>query len=133
VVLEPPAEQTGTVNGGFVVESIAGDVFQLGDVSYRILRVEPGRVRVENAQGAAPNIPFWLGEAPGRTDDLSSAVSRLWAGFERQCQAGSPEDAAAWAWRRSGGATAPGVPQLPRDRAFKTSTADRPRGRHERA
>ena len=77
VVLEPQAEQIGTVNEDFAVESLAGDVFQLGNASYRILRVEPGRVRVEDAHGAPPNIPFWLGEAPGRTDELSFGVSRL--------------------------------------------------------
>ena len=77
VLLEPQAHKIGTVNEDFAVESLAGDVFQLGNASYRILRIEPGRVRVEDAQGAAPNIPFWLGEAPGRTDELSAAVSRL--------------------------------------------------------
>jgi ATP-dependent helicase Lhr and Lhr-like helicase len=77
VVLEPQAANVGTVNEDFAVESIAGDVFQLGNSSYRILRVEPGRVRVEDAHGAAPSIPFWLGEAPGRSDELSYGVSRL--------------------------------------------------------
>jgi ATP-dependent Lhr-like helicase len=77
VVLEPQADKIGSVNEDFAIESIAGDVFQLGNTSYRILRVEPGKVRVEDAQGAAPNIPFWLGEAPGRSDELSAGVSRL--------------------------------------------------------
>ncbi|VTU37162.1 ATP-dependent DNA helicase RecQ [Variovorax sp. PBS-H4] len=77
VLLEPQAHQIGTVNEDFAVESLAGDVFQLGNTSYRILRIEAGRVRVEDAQGAAPNIPFWLGEAPGRSDELSFGVSRL--------------------------------------------------------
>ncbi len=77
VILEPDAQNIGTVNEDFAVESLAGDVFQLGNASYRILRVEPGRVRVEDAQGQPPNIPFWLGEAPGRTDELSQGVSRL--------------------------------------------------------
>jgi ATP-dependent Lhr-like helicase len=77
VVLEPQATMVGTVNEDFAVESIAGDIFQLGNMSYRILRVERGRVRVEDAQGAPPTIPFWLGEAPGRSDELSHAVSRL--------------------------------------------------------
>src|SRR5262249_50176765 len=54
-----------------------GDVFQLGNTAYRILRVERGVVRVEDAQGAPPSIPFWLGEAPGRSNELSAAVSRL--------------------------------------------------------
>ncbi|WP_355603616.1 DEAD/DEAH box helicase [Xanthomonas cannabis] len=77
VVLEPQAEKIGTVNEDFAVESLTGDVFQLGNASYRILRVDAGRVRVEDARGAPPNIPFWLGEAPGRSDELSAAVSRL--------------------------------------------------------
>ncbi|MGJ7521700.1 DEAD/DEAH box helicase [Variovorax sp. LT1P1] len=77
VMLEPQADKIGTVNEDFAVESLAGDVFQLGNTSYRILKIEAGRVRVEDAQGAAPNIPFWLGEAPGRTDELSFGVSRL--------------------------------------------------------
>jgi ATP-dependent Lhr-like helicase len=65
------------VNEDFAVESLQGDIFQLGNVSYRILRVEQGRVRVEDAQGQPPTIPFWLGEAPGRSDELSNGVSRL--------------------------------------------------------
>ncbi len=77
VVLEPDALAVGSVNEDFAVESLAGDVFQLGNTSYRILRVEPGRVRVEDARGAPPSIPFWLGEAPGRSDELSLGVSRL--------------------------------------------------------
>ena len=77
VVLEPENQVIGTVNEDFAVESLAGDVFQLGNAAYRIRRVERGTVRVEDAQGQPPNIPFWLGEAPGRTDELSQAVSRL--------------------------------------------------------
>jgi len=77
VILEPQALNIGTVNEDFAVESIAGDIFQLGNTSYRILRIETGRVRVEDAQGQPPNIPFWLGEAPGRSDELSFAVARL--------------------------------------------------------
>ncbi|MDM0020010.1 DEAD/DEAH box helicase [Variovorax saccharolyticus] len=82
VMLEPQAHKIGTVHEDFAVESLAGDIFQLGNASYRILRIEPGRVRVEDAHGAAPNIPFWLGEAPGRSDELSLGVSRLRAGIE---------------------------------------------------
>lgn len=77
VVMEPQALNIGTVHEDFAVESLAGDVFQLGNASYRILQVEPGRLRVEDAQGAPPSIPFWIGEAPGRTDELSIGVSRL--------------------------------------------------------
>src|ERR1700712_4685747 len=67
VLLEPQGLQIGTVNEDFAVESLAGDVFQLGNASYKILRVEGGRVRVEDAHGQPPNIPFWLGEAAGRS------------------------------------------------------------------
>jgi len=111
VVLEPQADKIGTVNEDFAVESIAGDVFQLGNTSYRILRVEPGKVRVEDAQGAAPNIPFWLGEAPGRSDELSFAVSRLRAEFEQRWHAGSSDAALAWA-RDSLGLDDPAALQL---------------------
>jgi ATP-dependent Lhr-like helicase len=77
VVLSPQEIIVGTVNEDFAVESLAGDVFQLGNTSYRILRVEAGRVRVEDAEGMPPSIPFWLGEAPARSDEVSFAVSRL--------------------------------------------------------
>ncbi|MCK6450530.1 MAG: DEAD/DEAH box helicase [Alphaproteobacteria bacterium] len=77
VLLEPENLLIGTVNEDFAVESLAGDIFQLGNHSYRILRVERGTVRVADAAGLTPNIPFWLGEAPGRTDELSASVSRL--------------------------------------------------------
>jgi len=77
VLLEPENQVIGSVNEDWAVESMAGDVFQLGNTAYRILRVERGTVRVEDAQGMMPNIPFWLGEAPGRTDELSQSVSRL--------------------------------------------------------
>ncbi len=96
VVLEPEALMVGTVNEDFAVESLAGDVFQLGNTSYRILRIEPGRVRVEDAKGAPPSIPFWLGEAPGRSDELSAGVSRLRTEVERRlaADAGRGRDAA---------------------------------------
>ncbi len=77
VVAEPEGITVGTVDEDFAVESMAGDVFLLGTTSWRIRRVEAGRVRVEDAQGAAPGIPFWRGEAPGRTQELSREVARL--------------------------------------------------------
>ena len=84
VLLEPAGHSVGTVNEDFAVESLAGDVFQLGNTSYRIMKVEAGKVRVEDAAGAAPNIPFWHGEAPGRSDELSMGVARLRAEVEAQ-------------------------------------------------
>ena len=84
VLLEPDNHIIGSVNEDFAVESLAGDVFQLGNASYRILRVERGTVRVEDARGQPPNIPFWLGEAPGRSDELSASVSRLRSEMEER-------------------------------------------------
>ncbi|HEX9534427.1 MAG TPA: DEAD/DEAH box helicase [Stellaceae bacterium] len=81
VLLEPENQIIGTVNEDFAVESMVGDIFQLGNAAYRVMRVERGTLRVEDAPGMAPNIPFWLGEAPGRTDELSQSVSRLRAEF----------------------------------------------------
>lgn len=95
VVLEPQAQVIGSVNEDFAVESLAGDVFQLGNASYRILRVERDRVRVEDAQGMPPSIPFWIGEAPGRSDELSIGVSRLRETIAAQLDHGI---AAAQAW-----------------------------------
>lgn len=77
VLLEPDNHIIGSVHEDFAVESMAGDIFQLGNASYRIQRVERGTVRVEDAQGQPPTIPFWIGEAPSRTDELSASVSRL--------------------------------------------------------
>jgi ATP-dependent Lhr-like helicase len=77
VTAEPDGKTVGTLDEDFAVESLAGDVFLLGTNSWRIKRVEPGRVRVEDAHGAAPSIPFWLGEAPGRSRELSAEVASL--------------------------------------------------------
>ncbi|HKO98422.1 MAG TPA: DEAD/DEAH box helicase [Pyrinomonadaceae bacterium] len=77
VVLEPSELVIGSVNEDFAIESLQGDIFQLGNTSWRVLRVEQGKVRVEDAAGQPPSIPFWLGEAPARTHELSIAVSRL--------------------------------------------------------
>src|SRR5215831_7871702 len=94
VVLEPENSVIGTVNEDFAVESMAGDIFQLGNRSYRIQRVERGTVRVEDAHGQPPTIPFWLGEAPGRTDELSFAVSRLRADIAARLQSDPSGDIA---------------------------------------
>src|SRR5580693_5252419 len=77
VVAEPDETPVGTVNEDWAIESQAGDVFLLGTTSWRIRKVEPGTVRVVDAHGAPPSAPFWLGEAPGRTVELSDEVSRL--------------------------------------------------------
>ncbi|MBN8947015.1 MAG: DEAD/DEAH box helicase [Rhodanobacter sp.] len=96
VVLEPQAIIVGTVNEDFAVESMAGDIFQLGNASYRIQRVERDRLRVEDAHGAPPSIPFWLGEAPGRSDELSFGVSRLREEISAQLDTGGVSAAVTW-------------------------------------
>jgi ATP-dependent Lhr-like helicase len=96
VVLEPQAIIVGTVNEDFAVESMAGDIFQLGNTSYRIQRVERDRLRVEDAHGAPPSIPFWLGEAPGRSKELSFGVSRLRDEISAQLDDGGVPTAVTW-------------------------------------
>ena len=88
VILEPSETFVGTVNEDFAVESLAGDIFQLGNTSWRILRVNSGVVRVEDAKGQPPGIPFWLGEAPARTDEVSRAVSDLRREIEKRLASG---------------------------------------------
>ncbi len=77
VILQPEGHSIGTVHEDFAFESLPGDIFQLGNSSYRIAKSEVGRLFVEDAHGAPPSIPFWFGEAPGRSDELSAAVSAL--------------------------------------------------------
>ncbi len=77
VIAEPEDVFVGSVNEDFAVESMRGDVFLLGNTAWRIRRVSNGQVRVEDAAGASPTIPFWFGEAPGRTSELSDEVSEL--------------------------------------------------------
>jgi ATP-dependent helicase Lhr and Lhr-like helicase len=77
VVAEPEGMMVGTVDEDFAVESLRGDIMLLGNSSWRIRRVQAGRVIVEDAHGAAPNIPFWRGEAPARTAEYSQQVSKL--------------------------------------------------------
>ena len=83
VVLEPDETFVGTLNEDFAIESSAGDIFQLGNASWQITQVVAGTVRVADAHGAPPTIPFWLGEAPARSDELSRAVSDLRTEAER--------------------------------------------------
>jgi ATP-dependent Lhr-like helicase len=82
VVLEPEGHFLGTLNEDFAIESLPGDVFQLGNTSWRILRIGNGVVRVADAAGQPPSMPFWLGEAPARSDEMSAAVSALRAAVD---------------------------------------------------
>jgi ATP-dependent Lhr-like helicase len=97
VVLEPEGLTIGTLNEDFAIESMAGDIFQLGNRSYRIRRVETGTVRVEDAHGAPPSIPFWLGEAPARSAALSQQLWALTGRIESALDAAGGEPARALA------------------------------------
>ncbi len=77
VVAEPDGTHVGTLDEDFAIESMAGDIFLLGNTSWRVRRVETGKVRVEDAHGQPPTIPFWFGEGPGRSAELSEAVGAL--------------------------------------------------------
>ena len=96
VILMPQGYRIGTLNEDFAFESIPGDIFQLGNTSYRILKIETGRVLVEDARGQPPTIPFWFGDRPGRTDELSAAVSSLRETMDERLAGDGAEAAGEW-------------------------------------
>jgi ATP-dependent helicase Lhr and Lhr-like helicase len=105
VILDPEDTFIGTLNEDFAIESIAGDIFQLGNASWRILQVTSGTVRVADAKGAPPTIPFWLGEAPARSDELSRSVSDLRAVIDSRLGKDLPSavrDTVAWLMEETG-------------------------------
>jgi ATP-dependent Lhr-like helicase len=105
VLLDPDDTFVGTLNEDFAIESTVGDVFQLGNAAWQVLQVGPGVVRVRDARGAPPTLPFWLGEAPARSDELSHAVSELRLeidGLLRGNAAGAVETAIAWVVEETG-------------------------------
>jgi ATP-dependent Lhr-like helicase len=102
VLLDPDDLFIGTLNEDFAIESMAGDVFQLGNRSWRILRVGSGVVRVEDAHGAPPNIPFWLGEAPARSDELSTIVSDLRQDIAPRLDVEDTSDVVTWLVEETG-------------------------------
>jgi ATP-dependent Lhr-like helicase len=102
VVADPDETFVGTINEDFAIESMIGDVFLLGSTSWRIRRVERGTVRVVDAQGATPTVPFWLGEAPSRTIELSEEVSALRAGADAELDRGGLPVAQAWLQEQTG-------------------------------
>jgi ATP-dependent Lhr-like helicase len=115
VVLEPEDLFIGTLNEDFAIESMAGDVFQLGNASWRVLQVSGGVVRVADAKGAPPNIPFWLGEAPGRSDELSTAVSDLRAEVVSRLETETPPETGT----EQRGTSEPRTPVAPLDPAIE--------------
>ena len=103
VVLDPDGSVVGTLNEDFAIESNAGDVIQLGNASWLILQVAGGDVRVADAKGMPPTIPFWLGEAPARSDELSRAVSDLRVDVDRRVAAGADTaETIAWLMAETG-------------------------------
>ena len=100
VMADPEGVLVGNVNEDFAVESMKGDVFLLGNTPWRILRVESGRVRVEDAHGHSPSVPFWLGEAPGRTWELSEEITDLREGIDQRLD--RPQAAEDWVAAESG-------------------------------
>ena len=122
VVLEPEGTFIGTVNEDFAVESLQGDIFQLGNLSWRILRVGQGIVRVADARGQPPSIPFWLGEAPARSNELSGAVSELRKELDERLD--DRTAATAWVGEILNGNTAP----HPERREGSTQRASEPSG-----
>jgi ATP-dependent Lhr-like helicase len=113
VLADPDDTFVGTVNEDWAVESMAGDVFLLGTTSWQIRRVEAGVVRVRDAGGLPPTIPFWLGEAPARTDELSGEVSRLRAEVEARLARDDAPGAVAWL-EAEAGAPRPAAEQIVR-------------------
>ncbi len=90
VVLLPNEFPIGSLNEDFAFESMPGDIFQLGNTAYRIARIKSGKVYVEDARGQPPSIPFWFGEAPGRTDELSASVCALRADIDTALETQNP-------------------------------------------
>src|SRR3970282_2240471 len=92
VLTEPDGLFVGTLDEDFATESMAGDIFLLGSTSWRIRRIESaaGAVRVEDAHGAPPTIPFWLGGAPSRTLELSQEGSALRRAGDERLPRGAP-------------------------------------------
>ena len=114
VVAEPDGTVVGTVDEDFAIESLAGDIMLLGTTSWRIRGIETGKVRVEDAHGAPPNIPFWRGEAPSRSRELSQAVAEVRVAVQQWLeQGGGPGNEHARQWLREHcGLTAAGADQV---------------------
>lgn len=98
IILEPSGEFIGSVDEDFAMESLTGDIFQLGNNSWRVLRLERGELKVEDARNQPPTIPFWFGEAPGRTSELSRAVSCLREDIAKRCESPESDNDSARRW-----------------------------------
>ena len=96
VLLDPDDTFIGSVNEDWATESMPGDIFTLGTHSWRIRRIEPGVVRVVDAEGLPPTIPVWFGEAPGRTAELSEEVCAIRRAVEERLRRGNSDGARTW-------------------------------------
>lgn len=96
VVLDPDDTVVGTLNEDFALETLPGDVFALGTHSWQMMKVDGLKVRVRDAHGQKPTVPFWFGESAGRTAELSASVSRLRAHLDEMFLNESPDQAVAW-------------------------------------
>jgi ATP-dependent Lhr-like helicase len=96
VVLNPEGLRIGSIGEDFAFESMPGDIFQLGNTSYKVQKVEINKVFVEDARGQAPTLPFWVGEAPARSDELSASVSRLRELANERLDEGGPQRLEQW-------------------------------------
>jgi len=108
VVQEPEGTKVGTLDEHFAVESSPGDIFQLGNTTWRIVKVDIGSVRVEDAKGAPPTLPFWFGEAPARSDELTKELTRHREEIEKLLETKGVDRAIDWLMQdcRSGGTPA---------------------------
>jgi ATP-dependent Lhr-like helicase len=102
VLMEPTEVLVGTVNEDFAIESMQGDVFLLGTHPWQVVQVSNGVMRVRDAAGKHPTVPFWLGEAPGRTDELSEEVSGLRSGVADRLDTGGRDAATAFVRQEAG-------------------------------
>lgn len=102
VVLDPEDTVVGTLNEDFALETLPGDVFTLGSHAWQLLRVDGLKVRVRDAHGMKPTVPFWFGEGPGRTQELSASVSRLRETVDRYLADETPERAISWLTEENG-------------------------------
>src|SRR5260370_3459852 len=123
VGLEPDETTIGSLDEDFAIESMAGDVILLGNTSWRIRRIESGRVRVEDAGGAPSTIPFWLGEGPARTLELSTELAAVRQGVADRLHDG--DTAVEWLQAQ----TRPHPPRAPLSPHHIAAAPPRPGGR----
>ncbi len=66
----------GQLDEEFAFDSSVGDVIQLGNRPYQIVRTRPGTIQVLPYDGDAVQVPFWFGDGAGRSPELSARLLR---------------------------------------------------------